>query len=298
MRITDSRIASDFLYNVNNTQERINEYQNQLSSGTRVNEPSDDPEAADMIMRLNATIGRNEQFSLNIGAGQSMLSNSTDALDSISQVVAQLQTTMTQVSNGAEASAIPTFADTVDGYISQALALANTQFNGKYIFGGTQTQTPPYTLTPNAAPPPSETVTYSGNSGKIDYAVGEGQVQTINVTGQDAFGGTALFDEMIKIRDNLKAGVTPTQADVTAVQNSMQTLLNASGKAGAILQSLDTTATHLQGQHTQLQALRSVQQDTDVAAATLSLKQDQTTLDAALAVGAKILPQSLVNFLA
>ncbi|HTY60011.1 MAG TPA: flagellar hook-associated protein FlgL [Bacteroidota bacterium] len=298
MRITEARIANDFLYNVNNTQERINEYQNQLSSGTRVNEPSDDPEAADMIMRLNATLGRNEQFSSNVGAGQSMLSNSADALDGIGQIVAQLQTTMTQVSNGAQSSAIPTFADTVDGYLTQALALANTEFNGKYVFGGTQTQTPPYVLTPNAAPPPSQTVTYAGNDGKIEYAVGEGQTQPVNVTGQEAFNGTALFDQIIKIRDNLKAGITPTQADFTAVQASLQTLLNTSGRAGAILQSLDTTAAHLQGQHTQLLALRSVQQDTDVASATLNLKQEQTALDAALAVGAKILPQSLVNFLA
>ena len=50
MRITESRFASDFLYNVNNSQQRINEYQNQLSSGLRVNEPSDDPEAAAQVL--------------------------------------------------------------------------------------------------------------------------------------------------------------------------------------------------------------------------------------------------------
>ena len=297
MRITDSRITNDFLYNVNNTRSRINDLQNQLASGQRVNAPSDDPEAADMILRLNTTIARNEQFASNIGSGQSMLSSTTDALNSIQQIIGQLQTTMTQVSNGAQSSAIPTFADTVDGYLSQALALANTQFNGKYVFGGTQTQTQPYVLTANAAPPPSQIVTYNGNAAGIDYPVGEGQTQTVNVSGQEAFGGTALFDEMIKIRDNLKAGITPSAADMTAVQNSLNTVLNASGRAGAILQSLDSNAADLQNQHTQLLALRSTQQDTDVASATLSLKQEQTTLEAALAVGAKILPQSLINFL-
>jgi len=298
MRITESRIAADFLFNVNNTQQRINEYQNQLSSGIRVNEPSDDPEAADLILRLNASIGRNEQYSNNIGAAGAMLSTSTDALDGIQQIIGNLQTTMAQVANGADAAAIPTFADTVDGYLTQAIALANTQFNGKYVFGGTQTQTPPYVLTANAAPPPSQTVTYNGNAGTIDYAVSEGQTQTVNVTGQEAFNGTALFDELIKIRDNLRAGVTPSAADCTAVENSLQRVLAASGRAGAVLQSLDTTAAHLVQQHTQLLSLRSTQQDTDVASATLNLKQEQTALEAALSIGAKILPQSLVNFLA
>ena len=297
MRITESRFASDFLYNVNNSQQRINEYQNQLSSGLRVNEPSDDPEAADLILRLNTSLGRNEQFTSNITSAQSMLSTTTDALDGVQQIIAQLQTTMAQVANGTEATAIPTFAATVDGYISQALAQANTQFNGKYVFAGTQTQTPPYVLTPNDAPPPSETVTYNGNAGTISYAVAEGQTQQVNVSGQEAFNGTALFDEMIKIRDNLKAGIVPTAADQTAVQDALNTLLSASGRAGTVLQNLDSTATHLQAQHTQLLSLRSAQQDTDVAAATLNLKQEQTTLDAALAIGAKILPMSLTDFL-
>jgi flagellar hook-associated protein 3 FlgL len=262
-----------------------------------VNEPSDDPEAADLILRLNTSLSRNEQFTSNIGSAQSMLSTTTDALDGVQQIIGQLQTTMTQAANGAQASTIPSFADTVDGYISQVLAQANTQFNGKYVFGGTQTQTPPYVLTPNAAPPPSETVTFNGNAGTISYAVAEGQTQQVNVSGQEAFNGTALLDEMIKIRDNLKAGIVPTAADETAVQNSLNTLLSASGRAGTVLQGLDTTAAHLQAQHTQLLSLRSAQQDTDVAAATLNLKQEQTTLDAALAIGAKILPLSLTDFL-
>ena len=297
MRITESRFASDFLYNVNNSQQRINEYQNQLSSGLRVSEPSDDPEAADLILRLNMSLSRNEQFTSNITSAQSMLSTTTDALDGVQQIIAQLQTTMAQVANGTEATAIPTFAATVDGYISQALAQANTQFNGKYVFGGTQTQTPPYVLTPNAAPPPSETVTYNGNAGTISYAVAEGQTQQVNVSGQEAFNGTALLNQMITIRDNLKAGIVPSAADETAIQNSLNTLLSASGRAGTVQQNLDTTAAHLQAQHTQLLSLRSAQQDTDVAAATLNLKQEQTTLDAALAIGAKILPLSLVDFL-
>ena len=297
MRITESNLAADFLNNVNNTRDRISVLQDQLSSGKRVNKPSDDPGAADMILRFNQSISRNEQFASNIGSAQSMLSTTTDALDGVQQLLTQLQTTMTQVSNGAEAASIPTFADAVDGYLTQALDLANTQFNGKYVFGGTQTQTPPYVLTANPAPPPSQTVTYNGNAASINYAVSEGQTQPVNVTGQAAFGGTALFNELITIRDNLKAGVVPTAADFTAVQNSLQTVLNASGSAGAILQSLDSTSAHLAQQHTQLLSLRSTQQDTDLASATLSLTQEQTTLNAALAVGAKILPPSLVDFL-
>jgi len=297
MRITEGRIASDFLYSVNNTREQINDLQNQLASGKRVNEPSDDPEAADMILRLSASLDRNEQYTRNVTDGQSMLSSAADALDGVQQLLQQLQTTMTEATNGSQASAIATYADTVDGYLSQAVSLANTDFNGKYLFGGTQTQTVPYSIAANPAGPPSQTVTYNGNNGTISYLVGEGQTQTVNVTGQAAFNGTALFDLMIKIRDNLKAGVAPSAADFTSVQNMLQGVLNTSGSVGSYLQNLDTSASHLQTQNTELQSLRSVQQDADIASATLNLKQAQTALDAALSAGAQILPKSLVDFL-
>ncbi|HTO93210.1 MAG TPA: flagellar hook-associated protein FlgL [Bacteroidota bacterium] len=297
MRITQSRIVADFLYNLNNTQNRINTLQTQLSSGQRVNVPSDDPEAADMILRLNASIGRNEQFAENVTSAQAMLSTTTSALDGIQQLLGQLKTVMAQAGDGAHAMSLGSLGDAVDGILSQAVGLANTQFNGKYVFGGTQTQTAPYVLTPNAAPPPSQTVTYNGNAGAIDYPVGEGQAQQANVTGQTAFGGTALFNAIISVRDALKAGVMPTAADEAAITNGLNAVLNASGAAGTIQQSLDATTAQLTQQHTQLLALRSTQQDTDVALATLTLTQQQTTLQAALAMGAKILPMSLVNFL-
>jgi len=297
MRITQTQIVSDFLYNLNNTQNRISQLQTQLSTGQRVNVPSDDPEAADMILRLNVSIGRNEQFTQNVGAAQSMLSTTTNALDGVQQLLSQLQVVMAEAGDGAHATSLGTLGDTVDGILSQAVGLANTEFEGKYVFGGTQTQAPPYVLTPNAAPPPSETVTYNGNGAGIDYPVGEGLTQQANVTGQAAFGGTSLFDTIIRVRDELKAGTVPTAADQTAVQNALNTVLNAAGSAGTIQQSLDAATAQLTQQHTQLLALRSAQQDTDVASATLNLTQEQTTLQAALAVGAKILPMSLVNFL-
>jgi len=297
MRITQGRIVADFLYNLNNTQNRISQLQTQLSTGRRVNVPSDDPEAADMILRLNASLGRNEQFAANVDAAQSMLSTTTSALDGVQQLLGQVQSVMAQAGDGAKSTSLGTLADTMDGILSQLAGLANTQFDGKYVFGGTQTQTAPYVLTPNAAPPPSQTVTYNGNAGVIDYPVGEGQVQQANVTGQTAFGGTALFDTIIRVRDNLRAGIPPAAADETAVQNALNTVLNASGTAGTIQQSLDATSAQLTQQHTQLLALRSVHQDTDVASATLNMTQEQTTLQAALSVGAKILPMSLVNFL-
>ena len=63
------------------------------------------------------------------------------------------------------------------------------------------------------------------------------------------------------------------------------------------MQNLTANDTMLSNQQTQLQQLLSVQQDSDVAAVTLKMNQDQLDLQAALSSGASVLPDTLLNFL-
>jgi len=298
MRITEGTIAYDFLFNINRTRDRINEAQGQLASGKRVMKVSDDPTATDSILRIQSSLDRNEQYSKNVSDAQGMLETAASTMDSITTLVQQTQEIMTQAVNGDQKSSMSALAESLDQIINEGVALANTEFNGKYIFGGTETKTPPYSLVTNPGPPATQTITYSGNNSPIQYMIGDGITQTVNITGQDVLQGTAVFQKMMEIRDNLRAGVAPTTADVTVVAGMLQKSLEGTSKAGSYSQNLTSTASHLDEQRTQLLALLSVQQDTDVAETTLKMKQDQTTLEAALATGAKILPKSLVDFLA
>jgi flagellar hook-associated protein 3 FlgL len=121
--------------------------------------------------------------------------------------------------------------------------------------------------------------------------------QQVGVSGAEAFGGTALFDVMIRIRDSLASGNVPSAADTATLDTLAQTVTESGSKVGSLIQGLDNTTTHLTDQKTQLQNLLSSQKDTDVAEATLNLKQEETMLNAALNVGAQILPKSLMDYL-
>ncbi|HTY01233.1 MAG TPA: flagellar hook-associated protein FlgL [Bacteroidota bacterium] len=297
MRITEGRIAYDILNSVNNAREKIVDLQGQLASGKRVQKVSDDPAASETIMRLQASLDRNTQYQKNVSDAQGFVDSASSSLDDLNSLLTQVQEILVQAENGQQTSAVVALGNQVDGILQQAVSIANTQFNGKTLFGGTQTTTTPYALTTNPGPPATTTVTYSGNSGAITYAVGDGATQQVNTSGANAFGGTALFDLLIRVRDNLQAGTLPSAADQAAVKTSAATLMAAAGKLGTYSQSLTTTSTHLQSQETQLQSLMSSTRDTDVAEATLDLTNRQTMLNAALQTAAKILPPSLLDYL-
>ena len=119
----------------------------------------------------------------------------------------------------------------------------------------------------------------------------------MNIDGQQAFQGTAIFNLMIQVRNELQSGQGPTTAEAQSVDTYIDSVANATGKAGSIMQYLTNNDTMLTSQQTQLEQLLSVQQDSDIAETTLRMNQDQLDLQAALSSGASVLPDTLLNFL-
>jgi len=295
MRVTESSIASSFLFNIGETNQRITQEQTELATGKSVNTVSDNPQAANTILRLKALVSNNNQFQQNNTAAQSRAQAMESAMDGFTTIMINLKGILAQATNGSLTSADQqTYADQVDQLLGQAVDIANTQSNGIYIFGGTNTLQQPITL---AADGSSVTANPNGITGSIKVPVNEGINQVVNLDGQQAFQGTAIFNLMIQVRDELNSGQSPTTAQAASVDTYVDSIANATGKAGAIMQNLDANDTMLTNQQTQLKKLLSVQQDSDIAAVTLKMNQDQLDLQAALSSGASVLPDTLLNFL-
>lgn len=294
MRVTENIIASALLLNVNNNREQITKLQSQLASGKRVLKPSDDPQATDSILRLQTVLNKNEQYLKNVADSQAVMEESSAALDGFASVMQDVRDELVRASNGSRQDSLKIHADRLDQLLTQAVEIANTKFNGKYIFGGTNTLQAPFAL---AADHSAVTANPNGITGTIAYDVAEGSTQTVNIDGQEAFKGTQFFDTIIQLRDKLASGQFPAVGDVESVNAIVEHVLGKSSKAGSILQGLDAMHMHLEEQQNQLRSLLSIEQDTDVAQATLQLKHNELMLDAALNTGARILPKSLLDFL-
>lgn len=126
----------------------------QVSSGKRINAPSDD--AVGSIISQYSTRGMEElaQYKINLGYVSDWLKQSTSTMEHMSDLVGQARTLAEQMATGTytglqrQAS-----ANQVRDFIAQFIQLGNAQANGRYIFGGTRTDTPPAVGVPTAENP-------------------------------------------------------------------------------------------------------------------------------------------------
>lgn len=294
MRITENTFTQNFLLNVNNARLRMSRLQNQLTTGSKVGTVSDDPEAASRILRLQNSIARNEKYKENVRDGVALLTATAGSLDRFGDLLVEAKEILSRARNGARQPDLETFANQIDQLITDLVHAANAQFNGKYIFGGTETTSPPFILAPDRS---GVSVNPNGIRGEISILIGEGELQAINIDGETAFQGTQIFDTLIQIRDAMRNGNPPTAAQIDAVNAHLNHVSAQGGRAGLMLTSLEMADRLLDDRGVQLAALLSADADTDYAEATMLLKKEELMLDAALSTGAKLLPKSLLDFL-
>jgi flagellar hook-associated protein 3 FlgL len=294
MRVTDNTLTKNFLFSVNASRLRMGRLQEQLSSGKRLSAPSDDPDAANRILRAKNAIAKNDQYRANIEDGTAMMHATAHGLDQFSDLMLEAKEILTKARSGSRTETLDAFADQIDQLITNAVQTANTKFNGKYLFGGTQTTNPPFIL---AADRSAVTINPDGITGKIEVPVGEGLVQRINIDGQEAFLGTQIFQTLIEVRDALRNDIIPTDAQFDAVSGHLSHVSDIGGRAGLTLNALEMHDRFLEGMEQQLTSLLSSDEDTDFAEATMLLRKEELMLEAALNVGARLLPKTLMDFL-
>jgi flagellar hook-associated protein 3 FlgL len=215
------RIATSSMY----TQQSIaidnleTEYQNeglQLSTGKSLNAPSDDPSQIGADLDVRTTIAVEDQQTVNIQAATAQLTSTDTALANLTSV---LQTTRELATRGASdllsTQERQDVGAQVDQYLQQAVAIANTQYGGTYLFAGSvQSSTPPVTTTGT----PVSAVNFSGNEQNQAPMTFNGQSFDLSPTLQQAFnynatnGSPSVFNMLITLRDTLDNGLVTNES--------------------------------------------------------------------------------------
>jgi flagellar hook-associated protein 3 FlgL len=143
----------------------------QVSSGRRVNVPSDDPTAAAILVSNRARTDQTDQYLRSITSIQGELQTADATLNSAVSALQRAISLGVQGANGTLSNANRlSIADDVTGIEEQILSLANLSFQGRYVFAGTNSKTTPFV---KDATQPSG-IRYDGNAGVNSVAVGEG----------------------------------------------------------------------------------------------------------------------------
>jgi flagellar hook-associated protein 3 FlgL len=294
MRVTEMNIVNSFLNSVASSRSKIDKLNLQISSEKLINTMSDDPTGGMAVLRLNDKLAQNEQYQSNITLASSMMSTTAESLNNAADVLAGIKETLTRASSAARPADFAPFASDVSQMFQELMHIANTSFNGKYIFGGTETKDQPYTYDEATG---TLAMNPNGTAGTISLDIAPLIQEPTNLSGQEVFGGKDALDTVLRISQSLNASQQPSAADLQALSDATDRLMTASVKAGTTLNRLDMFQTQLESQSTSLQAIRSKAQDTDVARAIVDLQHQQTILDTSLKIGAQVIPKTLVDFI-
>jgi flagellin-like hook-associated protein FlgL len=143
MRVVN--MVPDMEYAVQQSQQALSTALQQVSTGLRVNQPSDDPSAAASMVISLAGSAAVDQYTSNVSAVQSQMQTADSA---ISAVLTSLNTAVTLAGEGStsttSAANDQALAAQVQGILSSVIAQANTSYQGAYLFGGSATNTAPF----------------------------------------------------------------------------------------------------------------------------------------------------------
>ncbi|MGD0791571.1 MAG: flagellar hook-associated protein FlgL [Terriglobales bacterium] len=285
----------DLLAALNQTKLETQQASLELSSGRSVNEPSDNPTAAAQLVENNDQATFNSGYLQSLGAVQGQLSTADSTLSSVVTALQQATNLGIEAANGTLSdSDRAAIANELQGIQTQLVSLANTSYQGHYVFAGTKTSTAPYVVD-NASP---SGVDYVGNTGVNQVSVGSGYKIAVNLPGSQLF--SAAGNDVFLAINNLIQQVQSNGdiADAVSSLGAASSYVSAQRVFyGNAMNQAQSQTTYLNTAKLQIAQQQNTLGAADLAAAASNLTQSQIDTQATLATISKMSPNSLFDYL-
>jgi len=282
MRV-DPFYATNLVSSLDQAQASEQQLSSELSSGVSITSLSQNPVGAGQNVLLLNQIQQDDSFtqSSNLVTGQLQVADS--ALGSVVSNLTQAISLATRANNGTlNASDVKSISNQISGILNEVQSLANTSYQGQYIFAGGQTSTAPFATSTAASP---GVTTYSGDQGVNYLQLPNGQKIQLNVPGDQIFMGSGS-NSVFGALNNLVADYTSGEVDTTQAVKDTTALGTALGYVSQQRVIIDNSMTQITAAtdavtnvKTQLTAAQSelMQADIPTVSTQLSLSETQQT---------------------
>lgn len=286
VRITQSMLSQNMLRNLNRSYSAMDKYQDQLSTGKKINKPSDDPVTAARGMFYRSTVLEIDQYKRNASDGLSWIEITDDALDQVTKALHRVKELTVQGSNGSyEPTALQAIAKEIQQLKSHIIEISNTTIGDRYIFAGTKTKEKPQFDNPDDT---------KANEDPIQWEVGQGSFIKVNVIGKDLF--PPILTALQNIADQLDAGQSPAD-QLTELDNQLDRVLQERAVVGSNMNRMEMMLSRLENVEITSKKLLSETEDADIARVITELMEQENVHRAALSAGSRIIQPTLVDFL-
>jgi len=291
---------------LSDVQGKLSKTQEQLSTGKEIVRPSDAPDKAALVTRLDTQIARQQGYLDTLKSVNVRLTAEETALKNTSDVLFRIKELTMQGANGTlSAQDRQSVALEMRTLREQILSLANSQdANGNYLFSGSRASQPAFEKDDTGQ------IRYLGDHARMKVNVGDNRRMNLNMPGSDTFVrvvrtndkgenvGVDFFQVLADAATAIESGDNTTVqrgvAEIDALQNGISEGL---GQVGADLTVVDMQTSVLDQMLLQFKTTRSDVEDLDYTEAITRLNRDQIALEAAQSSFAKISQLSLFQYI-
>jgi flagellar hook-associated protein 3 FlgL len=290
MRVTQNMLSGNMLRNLTNSFQRMEKYQNQLSTGKKISRPSDDPVVAMKGMTYRTSLNQVEQYRRNLSEAYNWMDAADSSLDKATSVLQRIRDLTVQASNG-------TYEEGQQGMIQKEItqlkahlaSMGNTQVAGKYIFNGNDTKNKPIDLT-------GATPKVSTNQNSIEFELSDGINIAVNINPTNVFSGQ-MFKEIEDLEVSLQNGAPDLDQFLTKIDIHISGIVSERAELGARYNRIELMDSRLSEQEVISSKILSENEDADIEKVITDLKMQESVHRAALSVGSRIIQPSLMDFL-
>lgn len=332
MRVTNKMLSNSFLTDMRNNLQNMQTLQQQMTSGKEIRKPSDNPAKVARAMQLTTDINANKQYKENIKDTINWLDTTDTALDQAGNVLQRIKELMTQAGNASYGDGErQSIKDEINQRVDEFAQILNTNFDGKYVFGGTRAATKPLTTkevsskNPDVVGKNKQLVYYSENPSdfeltdpkalkqiatKMYVEISPGVTMDYNVTSNDVLefesnsSGTktmtsinTVFTNIVDHLDDKNMVNKLNNEDLVDVQAAMDNLLKLRSEVGAKQNRMDSAKGKNEDETYNLTGILSRTEDIDITQKTMEYATMQTVYLASLQTSAKVLQPTLLDYL-
>ncbi|WP_404454305.1 flagellar hook-associated protein FlgL [Virgibacillus necropolis] len=293
MRITQGMLSSNMLNNLSNSYSKMGNYLEQLSTGKKINRPSDDPVIAMKGMNYRSQVIEVEQFQRNTTEVHTWMDSSDAALDKATKALQKMRELAVQASNGTyDPKQRESIMKEVEQLKEHMIDIANTNVNGKFIFNGTKTDTKPIKVDEETG-----NLSYVQDGSPVMIEVSSGTKLQANVAGSEVFSED-LFTKVNDFIDALdRSDQTDIENSIGTLDGSIDKIINARADLGARMNRLELIEDRLSSQQISAKSMMSKNEDIDYEKVITKLIAQESVHRAALSAGSRIIQPTLLDFL-
>jgi flagellar hook-associated protein 3 FlgL len=297
MRVTFSSGQSATMTDLENASMLLTKYQREVSSGKKIQAPSDDPGAWSAGVRERSDIAAADQYVRTADSATSRLTVADTVLsDLIDQLTAARSSVMAGQGSTQTATQREATAKALEGLRDSVFDDLNTIFNGTYLFSGASGVTPPYVRNSDGT-----ISAYKGDSNVISVDVDRNRAVAVSFVGSDITVGTSaedLFASFQKVIAGVRNVDQAAMADgLKEIEAAFDRVVRVQSGVGANMNALDAQRERLGEMKLASKTRLSKTEDANMAESITEMQQADTAYKTALSAIATRTKLSLLDYL-